>query len=908
MDRVFSSPDISPEDEINWVTRPVRITNATNGEVVYAMDDVEVPDFFSDTATTILAQKYMYQGTGIDDPAREHSLKQVVRRITRTQAAWAIEQGHISDKDGPIFEDELAYMLYHQYGAYNSPVWFNIGHAHLPQVASACFIVSVEDSMQSIQDWWNLEGRAFRGGSGVGVNLSRLRGEGEGYAGGGHAGGPVSYMAVADSIAGLVHSGGRTRRPAKMVILDADHPDIERFVWCKNTEEHKARVLQSAGYDTGMGGDAASNVLYQNANISVRFTDAQMQASLRQDPWTLNPVKDNTAKPKTVQGLLRQVAEAAWECADPGVQFTDNINRWHSIPHSGPIRASNPCAEFLSVDNSACNLASINLLKFLDDEDHFDAQRFVRAAEIFIIAQDAMVDKAEYISEAVAANSHRQRQLGLGYTNLGAMLMVLGIAYDSDAARQIAALITALMHGAAMRASAQLAGTIGTYEDWDMNQDAHKKVVSMRKHAVDELIDSTSDEDPFIKSLAFQVNEVWENMEEMVAETGLRNSHMTCIAPTGTISLLMQADTTGIEPEFALTKMKTLAGGGHMQIINQSVERALKKLGYAKEQVDTIKEYIMQNGTAFGAPELSPEDLDVFATAVGDNCITPEAHVRMIGAVQPFLSGGVSKTVNLPNSASIEDIEKIYTMAWQLGVKCISVYRDGSKVYQPLNTQKDAEEPPMRAAERYRLPAERPARTLSFRVGDHEGYMTCGEYPNGSLGEIFIKISKQGSLLSGLLDGLAMAVSVGLQYGVPLDTYVAKLTSTSFPPAGITSDPEIRMCTSLLDYIFRKLAVWYMSPEGRHNLGVYTVEERTDAVRAEMESSHGLQLHDELPMSGSISAASQTARDARGADMRSISSQRIMEHAPACSQCGNMMQPAGVCFVCLTCGTTSGCS
>ncbi len=913
--RHFTTEGVDPFDQVEWERRDARIANLRDGTVAFEQPGVEVPAGWSVNATNILAQKY-FRGTH-GSPERESSLRQVVTRVVDTITGWGEKDGYFVDKaEADAFRDELKHLIVHQKAAFNSPVWFNIGVAGVPQQASACFILSVQDTMDSILNWYVEEGVIFKGGSGAGINLSRIRSSLEGLTGGGTASGPVSFMRGADSSAGTIKSGGKTRRAAKMVILNVDHPDIEDFIWCKAIEERKARALRDAGFDMDLDGRDSYSIQYQNANNSVRVTDEFMQAVLDDGDWHLRAVTTGEVV-KTVKAreLFRQIATAAWECADPGMQFDTTINRWHTAPVTGRINGSNPCSEYMHLDNSACNLASLNLMKFLDDDGEFDAEGFKSAVEVVFTAQEILVGNADYPTEKIAETSRRFRQLGLGYANLGALLMAVGLPYDSDEGRAWAAAITALMTGHAYATSARTAARMGPFAGYHDNADAMLGVLRMHRQEV-----SRIDEEMVPTELLSAAQEAWDSAVELGEEFGVRNSQASVLAPTGTIGLLMDCDTTGIEPDLGLVKTKKLVGGGTMSIVNQTVPRALGRLGYDGTQIGEIVAYIDEHKSIVGAPHLDPAHLPVFACSMGDNTIHYLGHVRMMGAVQPFISGAISKTINTPEEASIEDVENIHVEAWRLGLKAVAIYRDNCKVAQPLATTKAGEAPASEAeahdqdlarkiAEleealdrqtvvvkqpiRERLPRRRRSNTFTFRVADCEGYVTVGEYEDGRPGEVFMKVSKQGSTLSGIMDAFAIAVSLGLQHGVPLATYVRKYTNLRFEPAGMTDDPDLRIATSLVDYIFRRLAVDYLPREERAELGIATTGERIQPTLPGVEEP--------TPPTVGVVEPPPVVEEAPQAWPEP-------KDAPYCYQCGNAMQRSGSCYVCPSCGTTSGCS
>src|SRR5438874_6373637 len=842
--RHFTTPGTHPYDEVLWERRDARITNFRDGSVAFEQRDVEFPVSWSQNATNIVAQKYFRGQLG--SPERERSLRQVIDRVVDTIAAWGTKDGYFLDRgEAEAFRDELKHLVVHQKAAFNSPVWFNIGVRGVPAQASACFILAVEDRMDSILNWYVEEGTIFKGGSGSGINLSNLRSSYEGLKGGGTASGPVSFMRGADASAGTIKSGGKTRRAAKMVILNADHPDIEDFIWCKATEERKARALRDAGFDMDLDGLDSHSLQYQNANNSVRVTDEFMQAVLDDADWQLQAVTTGeTIRTVRARELFRQIATAAWECADPGMQFDTTINRWHTAPNTGRINGSNPCSEYMHLDNSACNLASLNLLKFLDDDGEFDVEGFKAATEVLFTAQEILVGNADYPTEKIAETSRRFRQLGIGYANLGALLMAQGLPYDSNEGRGWAAAITALMTGHAYETSARTAARMGPFAGYTDNEEPKNRVLGMHRDEVAKI-----DEELVPPDLLSAAQEAWDNAVALGQRYGVRNSQATVLAPTGTIGLMMDCDTTGIEPDLGLAKLKKLVGGGTMTIVNQTVPRALARLGYDVDQINEIVAHIDEHKSIVGAPHLAAEHMPVFACSMGDNAIHYLGHVKMMGAVQPFISGSISKTVNMPEDVSVDEVEQLHIDAWKLGLKSVAIYRDNCKVAQPLSTAKkekdaaptdDATATIDAAAEelksevarleamihqpiRKKLGRTRNSKTLSFRVADCHGYVTVGEYDDGRPGEIFLKVAKQGSTLAGIMDAFAISVSHGLQYGVPLKAFVEMYTNMRFEPAGMTDDPDLRFASSLVDYIFRRLAVEYLSLEERSELGILTI-------------------------------------------------------------------------------------
>ena len=943
---VFSTPGVHPYDEITWERRDVVQTNWKTGATVFEQRGVEFPDFWSVNASTIVTSKYFRGALGTD--AREWSLKQLVDRVVKTYVAAGVEHGYFADEAAAqVFEHELTWLLVHQYFSFNSPVWFNVGTPS-PQQVSACFILSVDDSMDSILNWYKEEGFIFKGGSGAGLNLSRIRSSKELLSSGGTASGPVSFMRGADASAGTIKSGGATRRAAKMVVLDVDHPDIEEFVETKAREEDKIRALRDAGFDMDLGGADITSVQYQNANNSVRVTDEFMRAVDEGTDFGLTSRKDGSViETVDARELMGKIAKAAWECADPGIQYDGTINDWHTNPETGRITASNPCSEYMSLDNSSCNLASLNLLKFLKDDDTFDADLFAKAVEIIITAMDISICFADFPTEPIGETTRNYRQLGIGYANLGALLMAMGLGYDSDGGRAMAATITSLMTGTSYRRSAELAGIVGPYNGYARNAEAHQRV--MRKHqAANDAVRTMHSNDTAVHRLA---TKEWAQVVELGKTNGFRNAQASVLAPTGTIGFMMDCDTTGIEPDFSLVKFKKLVGGGSMQIVNQTIPRALKKLGYQPEQVEAIVDYIAEHGHVIDAPGLRQEHYEVFDTAMGARSLKPMGHVRMMAAAQPFLSGAISKTVNLPESATVEEIEDVYLQSWKLGLKATAIYRDNCKVGQPLSdgggkAKKDAAdaaeaaeaaevvekvvEKIVYAPTRKRLPKSRVSRTTSFTVGGAEGYMTSGAHDDGELGEIFLKLGKQGSTLAGVMDAFSIAVSIGLQYGVPLETYVSKFTNLRFEPAGLTDDPDVRMSQSIMDYIFRRLALDYLPFDERAALGIYSAEERqrhleTGSYEPVEETGSAAELLEaptveitplpETTVATSEEKAASAEAGAKPAPKEAHTSAELLEKitgtavdSPLCFTCGTKMRPAGSCYVCEGCGSTSGCS
>jgi ribonucleoside-diphosphate reductase alpha chain len=918
--RHFTTPGQHPYDTITWETRDARISNWKTGEVAFEQLGVEVPSTFSVNATNILAQKY-FRGT-LNTDERETSLKQVADRVVDTITTWGIEGGYFTDgEEAEVFNHELKYLIIHQKGAFNSPVWFNIGVKGVPQQGSACFILKVEDKMDAILNWYVEEGVIFKGGSGAGVNLSAIRSSHEHLKGGGTASGPVSFMRGADSSAGTIKSGGKTRRAAKMVMLDVDHPDIEEFIWCKSVEERKARALAAAGFDMDLDGKDSYSIQYQNANNSIRVTDEFMQAVVDDGDWDLIArTDDSVVRTLKARDLMKQFAQSAWECADPGMQYDTTINRWHTSANTGRINGSNPCSEYMHLDNSACNLASLNLLTYLNDDDTFDIDGFKSSIEAFFTAQEIIVGRADYPTGPIAENSLKFRQLGLGYANIGALLMNLGMAYDSDEGRAYAASITALMTGHAYYTSAKTSARMGPHAGYEENKEPMLRVLGQHQAAVAEIDEAIAPAD-----LLSAAQQAWDSTVALAPEVGVRNAQATVLAPTGTIGLLMDCDTTGIEPDLGLCKMKKLVGGGTMSIVNQSVPRALRGLGYTDTQVEAIEAYIDENKSILGAPAMDPAHYPVFACSMGDNPIHYLGHVKMMAAVQPFISGAISKTVNMPEDASVEDVEQLHIDAWHMGVKAIAIYRDNCKVGQPLSMEKKAGEEDSPAAEvtnvvtevvekvvykpvRERLPRSRRSRTFEFRVADCKGFVTVGEYDDGRPGEMFVRVSKQGSTMAGIMDAFAISLSHGLQYGVPLRNFVETFTGMRFEPAGMTDDPDIRIANSIMDYLFRKLAVLYLPYNERAELGIFTTNERTQqtlpGVEETVTTTQGADLPADPP---SVESASDLI-DQMAAKAQSAKVPVGDPHAPICMQCGVKMQRAGSCHACPDCGNTSGCS
>ncbi len=929
--RIHTTPGVHPYDQVTWERRDVVMTNWRDGTINFEQHGVEFPGFWSVNAANIVTTKYFRGAVG--SPQREWSLKQLVDRVVGVYTQTGRERGYFaSDEDAEIFDHELKHALVHQIFSFNSPVWFNVGTTS-PQQVSACFILAVDDTMDAILDWYREEGLIFKGGSGAGVNLSRIRSSKELLSSGGTASGPVSFMRGADASAGTIKSGGATRRAAKMVVLDVDHPDIAEFITTKAREEEKVRALRDAGFDMDLGGKDIVSVQYQNANNSVRVSDDFMRAVEEGKQFDLLARRTGEVVERVdARKLMRDMAQAAWDCADPGIQYDGTINDWHTCPESGRITASNPCSEYVHLDNSSCNLASINLLKFLRDDDTFDAERFRKITELIITAMDISICFADFPTDKIAETTRAYRQLGIGYANLGALLMATGHAYDSSGGRAIAASITSLMTGAAYRTSAELAGAVGPYDGYARNAKPHNRVI--RKHAqASEDIRTAGTMEREILDLA---QTTWAECSSLGEANGYRNAQASLLAPTGTIGLMMDCDTTGIEPDLALVKFKKLVGGGSMQIVNQTVPRALKNLGYPHEQVEAITEYIAEHGHVVNAPGLRPEHYEVFDCAMGERAISPMGHVRMMAAVQPHLSGAISKTVNMPESATVEEIEKIYFEGWKMGLKALAIYRDNCKVGQPLSDGRkkteaapvqDQAQPHEHRPVRKRLPRQRPATVTRFSVAGAEGYMTASSYPDDGVGEVFLKLGKQGSTLAGVMDAFSMAISVGLQYGIPLDSYVAKFTNMRFEPAGLTDDPDIRIASSVMDYIFRRLALDHLPYEDRAELGILSAAERAAEVAGHDPAGLSEEVDPEVLAQSAaveqphnaeraaIEPSAQPQRPAAPASPAPHSSTELLESqqgrtadAPLCLTCGTKMRPAGSCYVCEGCGSTSGCS
>jgi ribonucleoside-diphosphate reductase alpha chain len=890
--RYFAKKGIHPFDELEWELRGASITD-DKGKVFFEQKDAEIPKTWSQTAATIVISKYFHGAVGT--PERERSAKQLIRRVADTIVRWGTEQGYFdTDEDAENFHMELLHLLVNQKMAFNSPVWFNVGLEARPQ-CSACFINSVSDSMESILDLAKTEGMLFKYGSGTGTNFSSLRSQHERLSGGGTASGPVSFMRGFDSFAGVIKSGGRTRRAAKMVILDVDHPDIEEFIRCKADEEKKAWALIEAGYDGSFAaiGGAYESVQFQNANHSVRVTDAFMQAVEKGEEWITRTRKDGTPLGSHQAGkMMDLIAECAWICGDPGVQFDTTVNRWHTCPNTARINASNPCSEYMFLDDSACNLASLNLMKFRTPEGDFDVEAFRRAVDITILAQEILIDNASYPTKAIERNSWDYRPLGLGYANLGALLMARGLPYDSDEGRAYAAAVTCLMHGEANLQSSRIAREVGPFRGFMRNREPMLNVMRMHQAEASRIAREQVPEDLF---LACQT--VWNEVLESGQEHGFRNAQVTVLAPTGTIGFMMDCDTTGIEPDIALVKYKKLVGGGSLKIVNQTVPEALKSLAYTESQIKDIVAYIDAHDTIEGAPHLNPDHLPVFDCAFkpvnGTRYIHYMGHIRMMGAVQPFLSGAISKTVNMPNETTVEEIRQAYLQSWKLGLKALAIYRDGCKRSQPVNTSADGKggKKAVPKPTRRRLPDEREAITHKFSIAGHEGYITVGKFEDGTAGELFIVMSKEGSTVSGLMDSFATAVSLALQYGVPLKVLVDKFSHSRYEPSGFTGNPQIRIAKSITDYIFRWLSLKFLGGEGAADETPKS-EAKTQAAAA--------------PAAPPTPA--KTAETQAGVENRENQVFMAQADAPPCPECGTIMVRNGACYKCLNCGATSGCS
>jgi len=901
-DRFFTDGKISPFDAVEWERRTALIGNE-KGTTIFRQNDVEVPRNWSQTATNIVASKYFHGKPG--SPEREGSVRQLIARVVNTIVRWGEEGGYFADNASrDAFKDELTHLLVEQKMAFNSPVWFNVGVQSKPQ-CSACFINSVQDNMESIMGLTRTEGMLFKWGSGTGTNFSALRGSKETLSGGGIASGPVSFMKGFDAFAGVIKSGGKTRRAAKMVILNVDHPDIVEFIECKHKEETKAHALIRAGYDSAIDGEAYTSIFFQNANHSVRVSDDFMRAVEQdKDWWTKNVTDGQPAEKLRARDLLYKMAESTWHCGDPGMQFDTTVNRWHTCKTTARINASNPCSEYMFLDDTACNLASLNLMKFVTSSGQFDVEAYKHAVDVTITAQEILVDFASYPTPRIAENSHNFRPLGLGYANLGALLMSMALPYDSDEGRDVAGAVTALMCGEAYAQSARVAERMGPFPGYAVNREAMIDVIRMHRDSMRGINPAHVQPD-----LLLAAQHSWDDALKLGEEHGFKNSQVTVLAPTGTIGFMMDCDTTGIEPDLALVKYKKLVGGGLIKIVNNTVPQAMIKLGYTPEQTSEIVAYIDKHSTAEGAPHFKAEHLPVFdcslAPAGGGRSISWTGHVKMMAAAQPFLSGAISKTINMPEESTIEDIMDAYMEAWKLGLKAVAIYRDNSKKSQPLNAGGEKKDStavaaavatsvvvPMQRelfarAQREKMPAERASVTHKFSVGGHEGYITVGLYEDNRPGEVFIKMSKEGSTLSGVMDGLALTISIGLQYGVPLKAFVDKLLNTRFEPGGITANANIRFVSSVLDYIARWLGGRFISTD-------YL---KLNGALPEVIATAPMQTTLAMPpaIKASEPSSSRTPSNAH-------------EGAPTCSECGMLMVPNGACYKCENCGSTSGCS
>jgi len=891
-ERYFTDGTVSPFDRVEWEKRTAQIGNE-KGVTIFKQEGVEVPKTWSQTATNIVTSKYFHGKPG--SPERESSVRQLISRVVDTIVRWGEEGGYFAgNASRDAFRDELTHLLVEQKMSFNSPVWFNVGVQPKPQ-CSACFINSVHDSMESIMSLTRTEGMLFKWGSGTGTNFSTLRGSKEALSGGGIASGPVSFMKGFDAFAGVIKSGGKTRRAAKMVILNIDHPDIVEFIECKMKEERKAHVLIEQGYDSSIDGEAYSSIFFQNANHSVRVTDDFMRAVEQNKDWWTKNVTDGQPNEKLgARDLLYKISDSTWRCGDPGMQYDTTVNRWHTCKNTARINASNPCSEYMFLDDTACNLASLNLMKYLGSNGQFDVEAFKHAVDVTITAQEIVVDNASYPTPKIAENSHNFRPLGLGYANLGALLMSMALPYDSDEGRDVAGAVTALMCGEAYAQSARIAERLGPFPGFEENREPMLDVIRMHRNAMRGIKPQHVQPELYMGAQGG-----WDTALQLGEQHGFKNSQVTVLAPTGTIGFMMDCDTTGIEPDLALVKMKKLVGGGVIKIVNNTVPQALMRLGYTPEQTSEIVSYIDKNGRIDGAPFLKDEHVPVFDCSLatsGGRSIAWQGHVKMMAAAQPFLSGAISKTINMPEESTIEEIMNAYVDAWKMGLKSVAIYRDNSKRSQPLNAagnrkdEKKAQalaEPEQRElfarAQREKLPYERASVTHKFSVGGHEGYITVGMYEDGRPGEVFIKMAKEGSTLSGVMDGLALTISLGLQYGVPLRVFVDKLLNTRFEPSGITANPNIRFATSVLDYIARWLGGRFISADY-------------------------LKLNGAAPAEGTVVAGTLMPAASRPTEQLSTSPRDAHEGAPTCSECGMLMVPNGACYKCENCGSTSGCS
>ncbi len=866
----FTNNKNHPYQEVKWVRRMAEIPGSG-----FKIENVEFPDFYSQNAVNIIASKYFKINKG----KQESSLREIIDRVVKTFKKWGLEQGYFNEELAKIYEKELTYIILNQYATFNSPVWFNVGVEGRKQQCSACFILEVDDTMESILEWIKTEGLIFKGGSGSGVNLSKLRAKGEPLSAGGYSSGVISFMKAADAVAGSIKSGGTTRRAAKMVILNADHPEILDFIRIKAEEENKIRAFMEAGYDmTDLNNPLWQNIFFQNANNSVRIPDDLMEAALSDREWkTYYRTNGKLAQTYKAKDILWEIAKAAWECGDPGVQFDDLIQKWHTCKNSGKIEATNPCSEYLFLNNTSCNLASINLLKFLKEDGSFDVPAFLHTVDIIFLSQDILISKADYPVEKIGEETKKYRTIGLGYTNLGSLIMSLGLPYDSDKARDIAASITALMTGEAYRLSSLIAEKLGPFPEYTKNEESMLEVMEMHKKHLNKISDND-----FNKEILVEAKQIWSEAIENGKNYGFRNAQATVLAPTGTISFMLDADTTGIEPDFALVKMKQLVGGGWMKIVNNTVPIALKRLGYSEKEIEEILQHLEESQNIETAPYIKQEHLAVFDCAIkppgGHRSIHYLGHVKMVAAVQPFISGGISKTFNMPNETSIEEIYQVYFTAWKLGIKCFAVYRDGSKATQALyNAKKEKDKKP--EIIRKRLPIVRQSETHKFSVSGHEGYLTYGMFDDNTLGEIFIKMSKQGSTLAGLLDAFAISISLALQYGVPLKELASKFIYMRFEPMGVTNNQEIPIASSIIDYIFRYLSYRFLPPEELKELGL---EIKEDII---------LREHKQL-------------FDVTGEEKDNLPKEELS--GPPCKYCGGMTKRTGNCYTCMECGESSG--
>ena len=897
-ERYFTTPGVDPFDTVEWELRNALISNE-KGEKVFEQKDVEMPKFWSQTATNVVVSKYFRGQLGSAD--RERSVRQLIGRVVDTVAAWGRGNGYFStEEDAQTFHAELKHILVYQYACFNSPVWFNVGIEEKPQ-CSACFINAAEDTMDSILTLAKTEGMLFKYGSGTGSNLSKLRSSREPLAGGGTASGPVSFMKGFDAFAGVIKSGGKTRRAAKMVILDIDHPDIEDFIKCKEVEEKKAWALIDAGFEGGFNvpGGAYDSIAYQNANHSVRVTDDFMQSVEANGEWkTRARITGKPMDTYKARDLMQKIADAAWVCGDPGMQYDTTINDWHTCSNTDRIYASNPCSEYMFLNDTACNLASLNLMRFFDADKGFDVESFKHTCEVVISGMEVIVGNASYPTPKIGANSHKFRPLGIGYANLGALLMARGLPYDSDSGRDYAGAITALMTGASYAQSARIAEAMGPFDEFETNREPMLRVMRKHRDAV-----KTIDSSHVPMDLLQAAKRSWDEVVQLGSEHGLRNSQISVLAPTGTIAFMMDCDTTGVEPDIALVKYKKLVGGGMIKIVNNTVPAALKRLGYDKDEIRAIVEFIDEADTIEGAPYLKEEHLPVFDCAFkpaqGSRSIHYMGHLKMLAAAQPFISGAISKTINMPEDSTPEDILQAYVEGWQMGLKAVAIYRDNCKRSQPLSTTKDevvAAVVPLqeRRAVRRKLPDERQAITHKFSINEFEGYVTVGLYEDGTPGEIFLVMAKQGSTISGLMDSFATAISIALQYGVPLQTLVDKFSHTRFEPWGFTKNAEIPIAKSITDYLFRWLASKFLSREDKIAAGVVLREDLAGDMPTAMPLLGGGRLE-------------TVAHAVSGLEMQKPTFLLQLD-APSCHDCGSIMVRNGSCYKCLNCGSTSGCS